>query len=152
MSWGVSIRGKPCSLQLFVFRLSYSGWTNVEAFHEETVSGYMQGERNTFEKLGGAPHVLRSDNRRNAIRDKQPIKPYGAFLKHYGVELSLINYGRPNENGGVEGEHGRFKPAIKGALHFRGSRDFDSEEAFAEFVTNVFDRRNRRPVSTPTEF
>ena len=142
---GVTIRGKPSSLQLFVFRLNYSGWTNAEVFREETVSGYMQGERNSFEKLNGAPHVLRSDNRRNAIHDKRPVGAYAAFLEHYGVELSLINYGRPNENGGVEGENGRIKRAIDGALHFRGSRDFASDEAFAEFVTDVFDWRNRQP-------
>ena len=142
---GVTIRGKPCSLQLFAFRLSYSGWVNAELFHEETVSGYMQGDRNSFEKLGGVPHVLRSDNRRNAIRDKQPIEAYAAFLEHYGVEPSLINLYRPNENGGVEGENGHFKRYVDGALHFRGSRNFDSEEAIAEFFADMLEWRNGRP-------
>ena len=140
----VTIGGKPFPHELFDFRMSHSGWTYVEVFLGETVSALMQGLQNAMRKLGGVPQVVRSDNRRNAIRNKQPIEPYGAFLKHYGLELSLINYGKPQENGGVEGENGRVKTRIKQALLIRGSRDFESEAAYAAFVSHQIDCSNRR--------
>ena len=140
----VTIAGKPFPHELFNFRMSHSGWTYVEVFLGETVSALMQGLQNAMRKLDGVPQVVRSDNRRNAIRNKKPIEPYGAFLKHYGLELSLINYGKPNENGGVEGENGRVKERIKQALLIRGSRDFESEKDYAEFVSHQIDCSNRR--------
>lgn len=141
---GVTIQGDPYPHELFVFRTSHAGWTYGEVFLAETVSALMQGLQNAMQKLGGAPQVVRSDNRRNAIRNKQPIEPYGAFLKHYGLRLSLINYGRPNENGGVEGENGRVKENVRQALLIRDSRDFESEEDYAAFVARVVDLSNQR--------
>ena len=140
----VTIQDKPFPHQLFDFRMSHSGWTYVEVFLGETVSALMQGLQNAMRELGGVPQVVRSDNRRNAIRNKQPIEPYGALLKHYGLELSLINYYKPNENGGVEGENGRVKERIKQALLVRGGRDFESEKDYAEFVSHQVDCSNRR--------
>ena len=140
----VTIQGKPFPHELFVFRLSYSGWTYVEVFQGETVSALMQGLQNAMRELGGVPQVVRSDNRRNAIRNKQPIEPYGAFLKHYALKLSLINYGRPRENGGVEGENGRVKEDISQALLIHDCRDFESEEDYKAFVAQVVDLSNRR--------
>ena len=140
----VTIQGKPFPHELFVFRLSYSGWTYVEVFQGETVSALMQGLQNAMRELGGVPQVVRSDNRRNAIRNKQPIEPYSAFLKHYALKLSLINYGKPRENGGVEGENGRVKEDIRQALLIHGYRDFESEEDYKAFVAQVVDRSNRR--------
>ena len=140
----VTIQGKPFPHELFDFRMSHSGWTYVEVFRGETVSALMQGLQNAMRKLGGVPQVVRSDNRGNIIRYKQPIEPYRMFLKHYGLELSLINHKKPNENGGVEGENGRVKTRIKQALLIRGSRDFESEEDYAAFVNNLIDRGNRR--------
>ena len=139
----VTIQGKPFPHELFDFRLSHSGWTHVEVFLGETVSALMQGLQNALRELGGVPEVVRSDNRRNGIRNKQPIEPYKAFLRHYGLKLSLINYGRPNENGGVEGENFRVKEGIRQALLSDGSRDFESEEDYAVFVRRVVDSRNR---------
>ena len=141
---GVTIQGKPFPHELFDFRMSRSGWTYVEVFLGETVSALMQGLQNALRELRGVPAVLRSDNRPNAIHDKQPIQPYKEFLQHYGLELSLINYYRPNENGGVEGENGRVKEGVRQALLIRGSRDFESEEDYAAFVRRVVDSRNRQ--------
>ena len=140
----VTIQGKPFPHELFDFRMSHSGWTYVEVFLGETVSALMQGLQNALRELGGVPEVLRSDNRRNAIHKKQPIRPYKEFLRHYGLKLSLINYYRPNENGGVEGENGRVKEGVRQALLIHGSRDFESGEDYAAFVRRVVDSRNRR--------
>lgn len=141
----VTIQGKPFPHELFNFRMSHSGWIYVEVFRGETVSALMQGLQNAMRELGGAPQVVRSDNRRNVIQNKQPVQPYGAFLQHYGLELSLINHGRPQENGGVEGENGRVKEDIRQALLIRRSRNFDSAEDYAALVRQVVDHRNRRP-------
>lgn len=140
----VTIEDQPFPHELFDFRLSHSGWVYAEVFLGETVSALMQGLQNAMGELGGVPQVVRSDNRRNAIRDKKPIEPYSAFLKHYGLELSLINYGRPRENGGVEGENGRVKERVRQALLIRDCREFASVEDYAAFVRQVVDHSNAR--------
>ena len=140
----VTIGGEAFPHQLFDLRMSHSGWVHAEVFEGETLSGLMEGLRNSFEALGGVPEVVRSDNRRNAIRDKKPVEPYRAFLKHYGVQLTLINHYRPHENGGVEGENGRLKAAIEQELLIRDCRDFASKDDYRRFVKELVDWRNQQ--------
>ena len=68
---------------------------------------------------------------------------YEAVLSHYGVQVTRTNPRSSHENGVVEQAHRRLKSAIHQALILRGSRDFDSEEEYREFVRGVVDRRNR---------
>ena len=141
----VTIQGEPFPHHLFDFRMSHSGWTHVEVFGGETLSGLMEGLRDAFGALGGVPEVVRSDNKRNAIHYNRPVEPYRAFLKHYGVRLTLISKYRPHENGGVEGENGRVKDAIEQAMLISNGRDFESEDDYRAFVKELVDCRNRRP-------
>ena len=68
---------------------------------------------------------------------------YEAVLAHYGVEATRTNPRSSHENGVVEQRHRRLKNAVDQALILRGSRDFESEEEYREFVRGVVDRRNR---------
>ena len=108
-----------------------------------------QGLQNALWELGGAPQVIRSDNssaltheikrsRGRALNDN-----YAELLDHYGLEATLINSGESHENGVAEQAHYRLKDALDQALMLRGSRDFDSAEAYTGFVRKVVDRRNR---------
>ena len=54
------------------------------------------------------------------------------------------NRGLAHENGSIESPHGHLKRAIEDALLLRGSRDFDTLEAYRGFVDEVVGRRNAR--------
>ena len=60
------------------------------------------------------------------------------------MEGSRNNRGRAHENGSVEGPHGHLKRAIEDALLLRGSRDFETTDAYRAFVAQVASRRNAR--------
>ena len=65
------------------------------------------------------------------------------LLADHGMEPSRNNRGRAYENGSVEGPHGHLKRAIDDALLLRGSRDFETLDAYRAFVTQVASRRTR---------
>src|ERR1700758_4777427 len=54
------------------------------------------------------------------------------------------NRGLAHENGSIESPHGHLKRAIEDALLLRGSRDFDTLQAYRRFVDEVVGRRNAR--------
>lgn len=62
---------------------------------------------------------------------------YLALCAHYEVEPTAIHVASPNENGDIESANGHLKRRLKNHLILRGSRDFASEAAYAEFVGQV---------------
>ena len=146
---GVTIGGEPFSHLLFHLVLSHSGWSYAEVCFGETFGALVHGLQAALWELGGVPQVVRTDNLSAATHDLKnsrgrTMNPrYEAVLAHYGVEATRTNPRSSHENGVVEQGHRRLKNAISQALILRGSRDFDSEEEYREFVRGVVDRRNR---------
>jgi len=58
------------------------------------------------------------------------------------------NRGLAHENGSIESPHGHLKRAIEDALLLRGSRNFDTLEAYRRFVDEIVVRRNARIISS----
>ena len=54
------------------------------------------------------------------------------------------NRGLAHENGSIESPHGHLKRAIEDPLLLRGSRDFDTLDAYRRFVDEIVGRRNAR--------
>src|SRR5260370_32372340 len=54
------------------------------------------------------------------------------------------NRGVAHENGSIESPHGHLKQAIEDALLLRGSRDFDTLDAYRRFIDEIVGRRNAR--------
>ena len=67
---------------------------------------------------------------------------YKALLSHYKIKGERTNPGKANENGDVEKSHDIFKKAVDQALMLRGSRDFESRDAYAEFIEKIFSQLN----------
>jgi hypothetical protein len=63
-------------------------------------------------------------------------------MTHYGLEARTIHVGSPNENGDVESSNGGLKRSVEQHLLLRGSRDFESIEAYEAFLFGIMDRRN----------
>src|SRR4051794_742170 len=60
------------------------------------------------------------------------------------MEPTRNNRGVAHENGSIESPHGHLKQAIEDALLLRGSRDFDTLDAYRRFVEEIVGRRNPR--------
>ena len=146
---GVTIGGEPFRHLLFHLVLSHSGWRYAEVCFGETFGALVQGLQGALWELGGVPRVVRTDNLSAATHDLKNSSGravnarYEAVLTHYGVESTRINPRSSHENGVVEQGHRRLKNALDQALILRGSRDFESEDEYRQFVRGVVDRRNR---------
>ena len=146
---GVTIGGETFRHLLFHLVLSHSGWSYAQVCFGETFGVLVKGLQGALWELGGVPRVVRTDNLSAAtheLRDsggRAMNARYEAVLAHYGVEHTRTNPRSSHENGVVEQGHRRLKNAIDQALILRGSRDFESEEEYREFVRGVVDRRNR---------
>jgi hypothetical protein len=60
------------------------------------------------------------------------------------MEPTRNNPGLAHENGAIESAHGHLKQAITDALLLRGSRDFDTLDAYRRFIDEIVGRRNAR--------
>ena len=77
-------------------------------------------------------------------RRQDQTRRYEALCAHYGMEPTRNNRGVAHENGSIESPHGHLKQAIEDALLLRGSRDFDTLDAYRRFVDEIVGRRNAR--------
>ena len=63
-------------------------------------------------------------------------------MTHYGMTASRDNPGVAHENGSIKSPHGHLKRGLEDELLLRGSRDFDSLDAYRKFVDVIVARRN----------
>jgi hypothetical protein len=109
-----------------------------------------EGMQNALWALGRAPLQHRSDSLSAAFRNldddtrQDQTRRYEALCAHYGMEPTRNNRGVAHENGSIESPHGHLKLAIEDALLLRGSRDFDTLDAYRRFVDEIVGRRNAR--------
>ena len=150
---GVTIGGEPFRHLLFHLALSHSGWSYAEVCFGETFGALVKGLQGALWELGGVPRVVRTDNLSAATHDLKGARGrvlnarYEAVLSHYGVEHTRTNPRSSHENVVVEQRHYRIKNALKQALILRGSRDFESEDEYTEFVRRIVERRNGLVIS-----
>jgi hypothetical protein len=148
---GVSIAGVPLDHRLYHFRLAFSGWEHAHVvLGGESFVALAEGLQNALWALGRAPLQHRSDSLSAAFRNldddtrQDQTHRYEALCAHYGMEPTRNNRGVAHENGSIEGPHGHLKQALEDALLLRGSRDFDTLDAYRRFVDEIVGRRNAR--------
>ena len=78
----------------------------------------------------------------NASSAKEFTQRYTGLLDYYGLAMEKIQAAEPNENGDAEQSHRRFKEAVEQALLLRGHRDFESREAYGQFLEVLTKARN----------
>ena len=95
---------------------------------------------------GRVPEIHQTDRMSAAIQ--KPENPeeftlrYRGLLDHYRLVGQYTQANSPNENGDIEQSHYRFKQAVDQALMLRGRRDFETREAYEQFIALVFKQRN----------
>jgi hypothetical protein len=143
---GVTIAGVRFDHILYHFVLTYSNWETGLICFSESFESLSAGLQAALFELGGVPKRHRSDSLSAAV---QPLdgregftRRYQELLDHYGMKGEHTNPARAHENGDVEQRHHRFRTALDQALMLRGSRDFESREAYAAFLRDLFARLN----------
>lgn len=149
---GVTVCGQPLAHLLFVFRLSASGWTWVELAFGETFEAMLSGVQGALWEVGGVPQVLRHDNLSAATHElkrsggRSLTRRFKQVLDHYDTRSTRIKPGKSNENGVAEKANDLVKSALRQALVLRGSRDFETQQAYEAFVRDVVERSVNRHV------
>src|SRR6202011_2772973 len=148
---GVTIAGVPLLHRLYHFRLAFSGWQHAEVvLGGESFVALAGGLQNALWALGRAPLQHRSDSLSAAFRNldddtrQDQTRRYEALCGHYRMLPTRNNRGLAHENGSIESPHGHLKRAIEDGLLLRGSRDFDTLEAYRRFIDEIVGRRNAR--------
>jgi transposase len=150
---GVTIQGQRFKHILIHSVLPYSNWEWGRVAQSESLAGLQLGLQSALIQLGHVPEYHQTDNssaatywpgaRAQAGTKREYTDGYLQLLDHYGLKPRTTNLNSPQENGDVESAHGGTKRAIEQYLLLRGSRDFDSVEAYEAFLFDVMDRRNR---------
>lgn len=142
----VTIQREPFDHLLYHFTLTRSNWEDATVCRSESFESLSAGLQNALWRLGAVPAEHRSDRLSAAVNNLSQrdefTQRYEALLRHYGMGASRSQAGRAHENGDVEQSHRRFKTAVEQELLIRGSRDFDSEEAYGAFLAALLKRRN----------
>jgi DNA replication protein DnaC len=143
---GVTIGGQPLDHLVYHFVLTYSNWESVTICFSESFESLSEGFQNAVWELGGVAQRHRTDRMslavNNATDEKEFTQRYQGLLGYYGVEAEKIQADEAHENGDAEQSHRRFKEAVEQALLLRGSRDFESREAYVRFLGEVVASRN----------
>ena len=152
---GVTIQGEPFKHMLIHSVLTYSNWEWERIAQSESLAAIKSGVQSTLRKLGYVPQIHQTDNSSAATRilsaeeqeDAEGRRGYTVgyleFVDHYGMEPRTTHLRSPHENGDVESSNGGLKRALEQHLLLRGSRDFESIEAYETFLQQVMGKRNR---------
>jgi len=149
---GVTIQGQRFKHMLIHSVLPYSNWEWGRIAQSESLAALHLGLRSAFIKLEHVPEYHRTDNSSAATYwpgakgQTNPRREYTdgylQLLAHYGIKPQTTHLSSPQEIGDVESAHGGTKRAIAQYLLLRGSREFESIEAYEAFLFEVMDRRN----------
>jgi hypothetical protein len=153
---GVTIAGQLFLHMLCVFVLPYSNWQWATVCLSESLAALRRGVQRSLFQLGRVPRFHQTDNSTAAthrIPDgksvvveegrKRPFnEDYVALMRHFGMTPRTTEVGAKEQNGDVEASNGALKRRLEQALLVRGSREFESVEAWQAFVDDVVRKAN----------
>jgi hypothetical protein len=152
---GVTIAGQLFLHLLCVFVLPYSNWQWVTVCLSESMAALRRGVQRALFQIGRVPHYHQTDNSTAATHripdgkgvvaegGKRPFnEEYLALMRHFGMTPRTIEVGAKEQNGDVEASNGALKRRLAQALALRGSRDFESVEAWQDFIDQVQRKAN----------
>ena len=143
----VSVQGQPLDHLLCHGVLAYSNWQWAVRCQSESFLSLVAGVQACLSRLGRAPECLGTDNSSAATHEidagKRAYNPdYLDLCTHYDLTPLTINVGCPNEQGDVESANRHLKRRLDQHLLLRGSRDFESVEAYDQFLASVLESAN----------
>ena len=152
---GVTVAGQVFVHLLCVFVLPYSNWQWATVCLSESMAALRRGVQRTLFQLGRVPQFHQTDNSTAATHripdgkkvffegGKRPFnEEYLVLMKHFGMTPRTTEIGAKEQNGDVEASNGAVKRRLEQALLVRGSRDFETTDAWQAFVDEVVRKAN----------
>lgn len=153
----VTVAGQVFVHMLCVFVLPYSNWRWATICLSESLAALRTGVQRALFQLGRVPEWHQTDNSTAATHripkgkrvhlesaSKRPFnEDYLAMMRHFGMKPRTTEVGAKEQNGDVEASNGALKRRLEQALLVRGSRDFDSIEAWQSFIDEANRKANR---------
>src|SRR5260370_36729260 len=143
---GITLAGQTFEHLVYHFVLTYSNWERGTICYSESLESLSEGWQNAVWELGAVASEHRTDSLSSAVNNmsnrEEFNRRYAGVMRYYGVKPQHTNPASPNENGDAEQSHHRFKRAVEQALLLRGSREFGGMAEYAQFLKDLFARRN----------
>lgn len=146
---GVSVCGVKLDHLMFHAVLPFSNWQWAVRCRSESLLSIRAGLKATMGRLGRVPKELLIDNSSAAThricgkgKDRGFNEEFLSVCGHFGLSPRTTNVASPQENGTCEVMHGHLKRRLEQHLLLRGSRDFESEQAYDLFVIGVLEKAN----------
>ena len=156
---GVTIGGQLLVHMLYVFVLPFSNWTWATVCRSESLSSLRRGLQRALFQLGRVTQWHQTDNSTAAThripkgqqeevdsgggRKRTFNTDYLALMRHYDMKPRTTGVGKKEQNGDAEARNGALKRRLDQALLLRGSRDFESETDWQEFIDEVNRKANK---------
>jgi hypothetical protein len=145
----VSVQGQPLVHVLCHAVLAYSNWQWALRCQSESFLSLLGTLQACFARLGKVPRCVSTDNSSSATHETFGGRRgfnvnYLEVCHHFGFEPLTINVGCPHEHGDVESANRHLKRRLDQHLLLRGSRDFESPQAYDQFVVEVLETANGR--------
>lgn len=160
----VTIAGELFAHLLCVLVLPYSNWQWVTVCMSESMAALRKGVQRALFQLGRVPRYHQTDNSTAAthriLDEKRAVSEGGkrafnieylAIMQHFGMTPRTTAIGAKEQNGDVESSNGAVKRRLEQALLLRGSRDFESVEAWQDFIDQLVRKVNSRRGSRVAE-
>ncbi|MBW1688163.1 MAG: IS21 family transposase [Deltaproteobacteria bacterium] len=144
----ITIAGEPFPHLLCHVVLPYSNWQWATTCQSESMLALRCGVQSAVFRLGRIPEFHQTDNSTAATHDLRTGKrgfnqEYVDLMKHLGMKPRTTAVGKKEQNGDVEAANGVLKRRLEQHLLLRGSRDFDSVEAWESWFQDVLEQANR---------
>lgn len=145
---GVTILGVALVHMLCHFVLPYSNWQSVTVCMSESLLALRRGVQTALFRLGHHPQWHQTDNSTAAThtvgdRKRKFNEEYESMMAHFGMKPRTTEVGAKEQNGDVEASNGALKRRIAQRLLARGNSDFESIEAYENWLaTDPIERAN----------
>jgi hypothetical protein len=163
-SLAVTIAGRLFMHLLCVMTLPFSNWQWATVCLSESMSALRRGVQRALFQLGRVPRHHQTDNSTAATHRIPSGKgargeggqrvfneEYLGLMRHFGMTPRTTEVGAKEQNGDVEASNGAIKRRLQQALLLRGSREFESVEAWQAFVDEVLRKANAARSSRVAE-
>ena len=150
------IAGEAFEHLLCVSTLPFSNWQWATVCLSESLAALRRGVQRVLFCLGRIPAFHQTDNStaathripdgKSAVLEdgRRPFnEEYLALMRHFGMTPRTTEIGAKEQNGDVEASNGAIKRRLEQALLVRGSREFESVEAWQSFVDEVQRKANK---------
>lgn len=128
--------------------LPYSNWEWATVVRSESMLALKRGVQAAVFQLGRVPEYHQTDNSSGATHRLDTGKrdfndKYEALMDHLGMTPRTTAIGEKEQNGDIEAMHRALKRRLEQHLLLRGSRDFESVDAWERWLQEIAKKANR---------